>query len=316
MKCAQHSVRMLSEYPDHQGDHLIGKLAKSLGSFLPRRLHVPSSDEVGREQESCGVQPSPNTDQKKNYEDGHGDDVSGEHDVPILSLIPETSAEDHFRSREGALATGSFFPIGETSPATDEGDWDLDNSITNEAQKAPRPGGIFSADEIAADKTLRFVVSGTLPSFAVRADEANALKAAIGGEAANLSRHDTVAVVRVAYELGLPVVLSGKGLLDDTHAFEELEYVVSTLGSRSSTGNFIHALVISPVLSIEEILSSKMGHAWLASIIRKEQLLVSYRPIRGASCCEDLADRAKSMPNDAESIMSRQRGLGKNSMQE
>ena len=239
----------------------------------------------------------------------HTADLGRDWEYSSLAFIPETSAEDHFLSQRKTMAYGTFSPVGTTFLDTDDGEWDLNASFATEEQKL-RETRDLSTDETATDETSEFVISGPLPSLAVRGHEAIAIRTAIGGDAANLSLRDTMAVVRTAGELHIPVVLAGEGILDSNKRLSASEYAVSTLGSRSAAGNFVHALVISPVLSIDEILSSEKGSAWLASIIRKEQLLVSYRPIRGASSCEDLSHRAKSMPTTAESIISRQRGLG------
>lgn len=235
--------------------------------------------------------------------------ILAEKEFPSLGFQPETSAEDYFLGHGGQIAAGEFLPVSGTVPPEDEREWELDeifvasetnadlSSIFHKSEDAPKP---------ACSSSIRH---GPLPSFAARGEEAAALKAAIGGDAANLGLDDTLAAIGLACRLGMPVVMAGQGLLDESCNLEAFEYVVSTLGSRSSAGNFVHALVVSPVLSAEEVMSTKTGRTWLASIIRKEQLLVSYRPIRGATSCEDLADRARAMPIDAQTIISKQRGL-------
>ncbi|MGX5719831.1 hypothetical protein [Shinella zoogloeoides] len=232
-----------------------------------------------------------------------------EEELPLLGFQPETSAEDYFLDHGGQMVAGEFHPVNDTVPPEDEREWELDAMFTTAETNADLSSIRFKSEdtsELSGSSSIRY---GPLPSFAVRGEEAAALKAAIGGDAANLGLEDTLATVTLACRLGMPVVIAGKGLLDENCNLEASKYVVSTLGSRSSAGNFIHALVISPVLSAEEVMSTKTGRIWLESIIRKEQLLVSYRPIRGATSCEDLADRARTMPIDARTIISRQRGL-------
>ncbi|MDP9571450.1 UNVERIFIED_ORG: hypothetical protein J2W66_001935 [Agrobacterium larrymoorei] len=243
------------------------------------------------------------------------DDLEG-NELSGLSFIPEQAAEDFFTQTHKQLAKGAFQPVYETIPHVAERDWDLPAiSRSTEAVPATSPAGVqklVSELELHRDER-EFANSGPLPSLAVRSDEAAALKAKIGGDAETLSLRGTLETVALAQSLGLPIVVAGTGLLNDFSSLTAKEYVISTLGSRSAVGNFVHALVISPVLSVEKILATNIGRAWLASIIRKEQLLVSYRPIRAATSCEDLAERAKAMPTDAITIISKQRGLDINS---
>jgi len=233
-----------------------------------------------------------------------------------LSFTPEQAAEDFFTQTHKQPAKGAFQPVHEVMLRKADQDWDLTEIPgSTKAILATSPGEaqkLASEVELQGD-TRAFANSGPLPSMAVRSDEAAALKAKIGGEAVTLSLHGTLETVVLARSLGLPIVVAGKGLLEEFSSLTAKEYVISTLGSRSAVGNFVHALVISPVLSVEEILATNIGRAWLASIIRKEQLLVSYRPIRAATSCEDLAERAKAMPTDAITIISKQRGLDINS---
>lgn len=229
-------------------------------------------------------------------------------ELSSLSFTPEVSAQEFFRTQGRQLVRGTFEPVDETTTPPDESDWQTGQLIVEGGKNLPAAAvGIAPRTDI--DYPAQFTIAGPLPSIAVRSDEANTLKAMIGGEAANLALQDTIAVIEVARKLGMPVVLAGRGLLANIDELAFNEYAVSTLGSRNSEGNFMHALVVSPVLSLEEILSCRMGPTWLANIIRKEQLLVSYRPIRGLAHCEDLADRARSMPVDAASIVSKQRGI-------
>lgn len=226
-----------------------------------------------------------------------------------LSFTPEVSAEEYHRTQSRQLARGTFEPVVATATSSDEGDWHTGNHIAEEMENLPVPTIGTNAPRADMHRDSQFKLAGPLPSIAVKSDEANALRAKIGGDAANLKLKDTISVIELACKLGLPVVSAGRGLLARIDELGCNEYAVSTLGSRNSEGNFIHALVVSPVLSLEEILSCRMGPAWLANIIRKEQLLVSYRPIRGLQHCEELADRARSMPTEAGSIISKQRGL-------
>lgn len=229
-----------------------------------------------------------------------------------LSLTPEQAAEDFFNQNQKQPAKGAFQPVHQIVPPTDDRDWNLpENMGSTGAILATTPAkGQRPVSEVELyPKTEAFTNNGPLPSIAVRSDEAAALKAKIGGEAVTLSLQDTLETVELARSLGLPIVVAGKGLLEEFSSLTAKEYVISTLGSRTATGNFVHAMVMSPVLSIDEILSTSIGRVWLASIIRKEQLLVSYRPIRAATSCEDLAERAKAMPTDAITIISKQRGL-------
>ncbi|MDM7979032.1 MAG: hypothetical protein QUV71_01660 [Rhizobium sp.] len=239
-----------------------------------------------------------------------------ENELWDLSFAPEESAEDFFTQTHKQPARGAFLPVHETMAHIADRDWDL-TAIpgSTEAIPATSPAEAQkSVFELELRRDTRAVAdSGPLPSMAVRSDEAAALKAKIGGEAATLSLHATLETVALARSLGLPIVVAGKGLLEEFSSLTAKDYVISTLGSRSAVGNFVHAIVISPVLSVEEILATKIGRVWLASIIRKEQLLVSYRPIRAASSYEDLAERAKAMPTDVITIISKQRGLDTNS---
>lgn len=229
-------------------------------------------------------------------------------ELSSLLFTPEVSAQEFFQTESRQLVRGTFEPVDETTTPPNESDWQIGQLLIEEGINLPAVA-VSSALGAYIDFPIQFKIAGPLPSIAVRSDQANTLKAQIGGEAANLAFQDTIAVIEVASKLGMPVVLAGRGLLSSIDELESNEYAVSTLGSRNSEGNFIHALVVSPVLPLEEILSCRMGPTWLANIIRKEQLLVSYRPIRGLMHCEDLADRAKSMPVDAASIVSKQRGI-------
>lgn len=245
-----------------------------------------------------------------------GSDVLEENELPGLSFTPEQAAEDFFTQTHKQPAKGAFQPVHETIPHLADRDWDL-STIPGFTEAIPSTSPAEAEKlvfEIELNRDARaFANSGPLPSMAVRSDGAVALKAKIGGEAVTLSLRGTLETVGLARSLGLPIVVAGKGLLEEFSSLTATEYVISTLGSRSAVGNFVHAMVISPVLSVEEILATNIGRAWLASIIRKEQLLVSYRPIRAATSCEDLAERAKAMPTDAITIISKQRGLDTNS---
>ncbi|MDP9772003.1 UNVERIFIED_ORG: hypothetical protein QE434_000792 [Rhizobium sp. SORGH_AS 755] len=245
-----------------------------------------------------------------------GSDDFEENELSGLSFTPEQAAEDFFTQTHKQSAKGAFQPVHETIPDVADRDWDLPVIPgSTDAIPATSPAEVqklVSELELHRDERA-FANSGPLPSMAVRSDEAAALKAKIGGEAVTLSLRGTLETVALAQSLGLPIVVAGTGLLNDFSSLTAKEYVISTLGSRSAVGNFVHALVISPVLSVEKILATNIGRAWLASIIRKEQLLVSYRPIRAATSCEDLAERAKAMPTDAITIISKQRGLDINS---
>lgn len=236
--------------------------------------------------------------------------IDAKNKLSVLGFQPEGSAEEYHLSNRGPVAEGTFFLVSETAAARDEEEWELDATITASASKTIPTSTHQESKDTSDLSGISFRRFGPLPSFAVRGDEAAALKAAIGGDAANLAVEDTMAVVRLAGRLGMPVVVAGKGLLAQSSNLGASDYVVSTLGSRSSTGNFIHALVVSPLISAEEVMSTEAGRIWLASIIRKEQLLVSYRPIRGVISCEDLDERAKTMPIDPRVIISKQRGLG------
>lgn len=229
-------------------------------------------------------------------------------ELSSLSFTPEVSAQEYFRMQSPQLIRGTFEPVGDTTTPPDECEWQTGQPLTEEEGNLPA-ATVGTALEADRDCSVQFTITGTLPLIAVRSNVANTLKSKIGGDAANLGFQDTIAVIEVACKLGMPVVLAGRGLLASIDELACNEYAVSTLGSRNSEGNFIHALVVSPVLSLEEILSCRLGPTWLANIIRKEQLLVSYRPIRGVTHCEDLADRARSMPIDAASIISKQRGI-------
>jgi hypothetical protein len=245
-----------------------------------------------------------------------GSDTLEENELQGLAFTPEQAAEDFFTQTHQQPAKGAFQPVHETIPHIADRDWDLPAiPRSTEAIPATSPAEVQKLVlelELHRDERA-FANSGPLPSMAVRSDEAAALKAKIGGEAVTLSLRGTLETVALAQTLGLPIVVAGRGLLNDFSSLTSKEYVISTLGSRNAVGNFVHALVISPVLSVEEILATNIGRAWLASIIRKEQLLVSYRPIRAATSCEDLAERAKAMPTDAITIISKQRGLDTNS---
>lgn len=243
-------------------------------------------------------------------------DALEEDELSGLSFAPEQAAEDFFAQTHKQPAKGAFQPVHETIRHIADRDWDLPAiPRSTEAIPATLPAEAQTLiSEVELNRDVKaFANSGPLPSMAVRSDEAAALKAKIGGEAVTLSLRGTLETAALARSLGLPIVVAGKGLLEEFSSLTAKDYVISTLGSRSAVGNFVHAMVISPVLSVEEILSTNIGHAWLASIIRKEQLLVSYRPIRAAVSCEDLAERAKAMPTDAITIISKQRGLDTNS---